>query len=138
MRNLVFCLVLLITNSAANATIVKSLAFDRLADLDKVVALDGKTLAEMRSPNSNKTLLVRDQNVRYMKLIEKSKSTFGDDPLSPQGSCVKALASAHEAWQSKVAYEQSKANFDKDSLSRWQKSFASEYKECRSYVGKLQ
>ena len=137
MKELLLSLALLATCSSANAEIVKPLALDRLADLDKLVALDGKTLSEMRRPNSNQTLLVRDQNVRYLKLIESSKSTFGDDPFSPQGSCVKALTSAHEEWQSKVAYERSRSNFDKDNLSRWQKDFSSEYKACKSYVGGL-
>ena len=123
---------------SANAGIVKSLALDRLADLEKVIALDSKTLVEMRSPTANQTLLVRDQNVRYLALIEKSKSTFGDDPSSPQGACIKALSAAHEVWQTKAAYERSRSNFDKDTLSFWQKTYSSERKGCRSYVGGLQ
>lgn len=137
MKELLLCFALLAIYSSASAEIVKPLALDRLADLDTVVALDNKTLSNMRRPNANQTLLVRDQNVRYLKLIENSKSTFGDDPLTPQGSCVNALASAHEAWQSKVAYERSRSDFEKDNLSRWQKMFASEYKACKSYVGGL-
>lgn len=137
MKDLLLSLALFLACSSANAEIVKSLALDRMAELDKLVALDSKTLSEMRKPSSDQNLLLRDQNVRYLSLIEKSKSTFGDDPFSPQGSCVKALTSAHEVWQSKVAYERSRSNFDKGNLSRWQKMSSSEYKACRSYVDGL-
>ena len=137
MKNFFASVALLTACCSANAGIVKSLALDRLADLEKIIALDSKTLAEMRKSTANQTLLVRDQNVRYLTLIEKSKSTFGDDPLSAQGACVKALSSAHELWQAKVAYERSRSNFDKDTLSRWQQMYSSEYKACRAYVGGL-
>lgn len=128
---------LVLWSGLANAGIVKSLAKDRMEDLDKLVATDNKVLVEMRAPSANTTLLTRDQNVRYLNLIEKSKSTFGDDPLSPQGSCVKALWAGHEVWQSKVAYQKSKSNFDKDSLSTWQKTFVSERKECEAFIRQL-
>jgi len=137
MRNLFVVVTLVLWSSFTHADIVKSLAKDRMADLDKLVAADSKVLMEMRNPSANTTLLTRDQNIRYLKLIEKSKSTFGDDPLSPQGSCVKALLVGHEVWQSKVAYQKSKSNFDKDSVSMWQKKYASERKECEVYIRKL-
>lgn len=137
MKRVAVIIILALLHSVANANIVKPLAKDRMADLDKLVKTDRKVLSEMLSPNANQTMLTRDQNVRYLKLIESSTSTFGDDPLSPQGSCVKALTAGHEVWQSKVAHQKLKSNFGKDNLARWQKIYASERKECDIFIRNL-
>lgn len=137
MKRVAVIIILALLHSVAIAGIVKPLAKDRMADLDKLVATDRKILSEMLSPDANQTMLTRDQNVRYLRLIESSTSTFGDDPLSPQGACVKALTAGHEVWQGKVAYQKSGSNFDKGNLATWQKIYASERKECDIFIRNL-
>ena len=136
LQKFVSAAVLLMLFAEAQSQVVKSTALEHLAEMEKTIALDARVLRQLRDPKNNPTLLTRDQNVRYLQLIEKSNATFGDNPLSPQGACVKVFWYSHEAWQSKVAYEKSSSNFDRDRLARWQKMLSSENEACRFYLGK--
>lgn len=137
MIKIIFWAILLLWQSTAQAEVIKHLAQERMRELQKTVALDNKVLSKMRDVNSNPILLTREQNTRYMDLIEKSKSVFGSNPLSPQGYCINALESAHFLWEAKASYEKSKSNFDRATVTRWQSIAADHYQGCKEFISKL-
>lgn len=120
----------------AQAGVVKSLALDHLAELDKVIAADAKALAALRDPDANQTMIVRDQNLRYIGLQKKFEATFGDKPglTSEQGACVSTLMTAHDLWSFKVNYAKSRSNFDKETVDRFKRMYGNWRKSCNEYL----
>ena len=118
--------------------VVKSIALDHLDSLDSIIAKDEKTLSAMRLPDANTTLLIRDQNKRYMDLQNRISSTFGEQPQIGSGefNCTRTFENAQFVWQAKVGLAKSPSNFNRDALDNYKRLYKETRAACNEFLKK--
>lgn len=122
--------------SSAMAGVVKSLALDHLANLDRIIVQDEKTLAEIKQPGANATLLIRDQNRRYMDMAARTGATFGENPRpgSNEERCSLIFQNAQFVWQAKLELARNPSNFNRDALTNYRRLYQGTRSECEKFI----